>query len=68
VRDEHYTPFQGSQPSVPQPREAVVFVLARLRGDLTDSMRGSLCADPYGWETLYLLNGSAVPRARHKIA
>ena len=55
MRDEHYTPFQRTDP---QRRETVtVFVMARLRGDLTDSMRGSLRAGPQGWEAVYLLNG-----------
>ena len=55
MRDEHYTPFQGSDPP---PRETItVFVMARLRGDLTDSMRGSLRAGPHGWDAVYLLNG-----------
>ena len=30
---------------------------ARLRGDQTDSMRGSLCAGPHSWDAVYLLNG-----------
>jgi hypothetical protein len=58
VRDEHYTPFKGPPQPEPPRREAVtVFVMARLRGDRTDSMRGSLRASPYGWESLYTLNG-----------
>jgi hypothetical protein len=58
MRDEHYSPFKG--PQVPQPSrpEAVtVFVLARLRGDGTDSMRGSLHVRPHGWDAVYMLNG-----------
>jgi hypothetical protein len=55
VRDEHYSPFQGSDPPW---REAVtVFVMAQFRGDLTDSMRGSLRAGTHGWDAVYLLNG-----------
>ena len=58
MRDEHYTPFKGPTPSDPPPREAVtVFVLARLRGDRTDSMRGALRAGPHGWDAMYTLNG-----------
>lgn len=58
MRDEHYTPFKGPPPSDPSPREAVtVFVMARLRGDRTDSMRGSLRTGPHGFEAVYLLNG-----------
>ena len=58
MRDEHYTPFKAPPSVDPPPREAVtVFVLSRVRGDQTDSMRGSLRADPHGWETLHLLNG-----------
>ena len=58
MRDEHYTPFTGPPPSE-QPRlEAVtVFVMARLRGDRTDAMRGALRAGPHGWEAVYTLNG-----------
>jgi hypothetical protein len=42
----------------PTPRpEVTLFVMVRLRGDLTDSMRGSLRAGPHGWEAVYLLNG-----------
>ena len=49
MRDEHYTPFKAPPSVDPPPREAVtVFVLARVRGDRTDSMRGSLRADPHG--------------------
>jgi hypothetical protein len=55
VRDEHYSPFQGSDPPW---REAVtVFVMARFRVDQTDSMRGSLRAGPHGWDAVYMLNG-----------
>jgi hypothetical protein len=58
MRDEHYTPFQGPPPSAPSPREAVaVFVMARVRGDQTDSMCGSLRGGPHGWEAVYTLNG-----------
>jgi len=58
MRDEHYSPFQGSPPSDPQPRETVtVFVMARLRGDQTDSMTGSLRAGSHGWDAVYTLNG-----------
>ena len=58
VRDEHYSPFQGSPPSE-QPRLAAVrvFVLARRRGARTDAMRGSLRTGPHGWEAVYTLNG-----------
>ena len=59
MRDEHYTPFKGPPSSDPPAREAVtVFVMARLRGDRTDSMRGSLRTGPHGWEAVYLLNDS----------
>ena len=34
-----------------------MFVMARLRGDLTDSMRGSLRPGPHGCEAVYTLNG-----------
>jgi hypothetical protein len=57
VRDEHYTPFKG--PPLPDPprREAVtVFVLARVRGDRTDSMCGALRPSPHGWDAVYTLN------------
>ena len=77
MRDDHYTPFKGP-PSPESPRREVitVFMLVRVRGDQTDSMRGSLCADAHGWETLYLLNGelyrsqrfTAEPLARADLA
>jgi hypothetical protein len=58
VRDEHYTPFQGSpQPEPPRLEAVTVFVMARLRGDRTDSMCGTLRAGPHGWDALYVLNG-----------
>ena len=39
-------------------REAVtVFVMARLRGELTHSMRGLLRAGPHGVEAVYTPNG-----------
>jgi hypothetical protein len=58
MRDEHYTPFQGLPPSESQQREAVtVFVLARFRGDQTDSMCGSFRAGPHGWDAMCTLNG-----------
>jgi hypothetical protein len=31
--------------------------MARLRGDRTDAMRGSLRAGPHGWDAVYTLNG-----------
>lgn len=34
-----------------------MFVVARLRGDRTDAMRGSLRAGPHGWDAVYTLNG-----------
>ena len=34
-----------------------MFVMARLRGDRTDSMRGSLRAGPHRWDAVYTLNG-----------
>ena len=56
MRDEHYTPFKGTPQS--EPRETItVFMLARLRGDQTDSMRGSLRPGPHGFEAVYTLNG-----------
>jgi hypothetical protein len=54
MRDEHYGPFRRPPPV--RPLEALVFVLARVRGDQTDSMRGSLRAGPHGWEAVYTLN------------
>ena len=58
MRDEHYTPFTGLPQPEPRRLEAVtVFMLARLRGDRTDSMRGSLRAGPHGFEAVYTLNG-----------
>ena len=49
MRDEHYSRFQGSGPSV--------FMMARLRGDRTDSMQGALRRGPSGYEAVYMLNG-----------
>ena len=58
MRDEHYTPFQRSPQSDMPRREAVtVFVVARLRGELTHSMRGLLRAGPHGVEAVYTPNG-----------
>jgi hypothetical protein len=58
VRDESYSPFKGPLPTDPPRREAVtVFVLARVRGDRTDSMCGSLRTGPHGWDAVYTLNG-----------
>ena len=54
MRDEHYTPFQGTDP--PRRETVTVFMMARVRGDQTDSMRGSLRTGPHGWEAVYLLN------------
>jgi hypothetical protein len=34
-----------------------VFVMARLRDELTDSMRGSVRTGPHGCEAVYTLNG-----------
>jgi hypothetical protein len=34
-----------------------VFVLARRRGDQTDSMVGSIRPGPHGWDAMYTLNG-----------
>ena len=48
LRDEHYDPFQCLPPSE-RPIEAPVFVLVRVRGDQTDSMRGLLRAGSHGW-------------------
>jgi hypothetical protein len=56
VRDDAYTPFDPP-PEPPRPGDVIVFVLARTRGDRTDSMRGSLRTGPHGWEAVYLLNG-----------
>ena len=48
IREESYSPFRRHAAPA-RPREAVtVFVLARLRGDQTDSMRGALRAGPRG--------------------
>jgi len=39
VRDEHCLPFTGpQQPKQPQREAVTVFVMARVRGDRTDSM------------------------------
>jgi len=54
MRDDAYTPFADTRSA---PREDVtVFVLVRLRGDQTDSMRGSLRCGPHGWDAVYFLN------------
>ena len=42
MRDEHYSPFKGRPPEPTRLVAVTVFVMARLRGDQTDSMRGSL--------------------------
>jgi hypothetical protein len=56
MRDDAYTPFDP--PSEPlRPADVIVFVMARTRGDLTDSMRGSLRTGLHGWEAVYVLNG-----------
>ena len=34
-----------------------MFVMARLRGGRTDSMRGALRAGPHGRDAVYILNG-----------
>ena len=36
VRDEHYTPFQGPASDSP-PREVIVFMTARVHGELLNS-------------------------------
>jgi hypothetical protein len=56
VRDEDYSPFRRPPPPT-RPLEAVVFMMARVRGDQTDSMRGSVRPGPHGWEAGYTLNG-----------
>ena len=57
VRDESYSPFKGPPPA-PHPLETVtLFVMARLRGEQTDSMRVSLRTGPHGFEAVYTLNG-----------
>jgi hypothetical protein len=57
VRDEHYSPFKGPRPAAPAPRAAItLFVMARVRGDQTDSMCGSLRTGAHGYEAVYLLN------------
>ena len=56
MRDEHYDPFRRLPHQGP-PLEALVFVMARQRGDQTDTMRGSLRTGPHGWEAVYTLNG-----------
>jgi hypothetical protein len=40
MRDEHYSPFKGSPPADPRREAVTVFVMARLRGDRTDSIAG----------------------------
>jgi hypothetical protein len=57
VRDEHYSPFKGPPPDPQRPETVTVFVMARLRGDETDSMRGSVRPGPHGVEAVYTLNG-----------
>jgi hypothetical protein len=56
MHDEHYDPFRRPPPAV-RPREVIVFMMVRARGDQTDSMRGSLRTAPQGVEALYTLNG-----------
>jgi hypothetical protein len=57
-------PFQGRpQPEQPRREAVTVFVMARLRGDRTDSMRGSLRAGPHGWDAAYTLNGGLYGRS-----
>jgi hypothetical protein len=57
VRDEHYSPFKGPPPDPQRPETVTVFVMARLRGDETDSMRGSVRPGPHGVEAVYTLKG-----------
>jgi len=56
MRDEHYSPFRRQLPPT-GPLEALMFVMARQRDDLTDSMRGSLRPGPHGCEAVYTLKG-----------
>lgn len=56
MRDPDYSPFAKTSPE-PRRAEVVVFVLARQRGEVTDSMRGSMRTSPHGCEVVYLLNG-----------
>jgi hypothetical protein len=56
MRDEHYSPFKTPATDPPRREAETVFVMAR-RGDLTDSMRGSLRPGPHGVEAVYTLNG-----------
>ena len=56
MRDEHYDPFTRPPPAE-RPLETVVFMMARLRRDETDSMRGSLRTGAHGCEAVYTLNG-----------
>jgi hypothetical protein len=56
MHDEHYSPFKGS-PDRPACETITVFMLARFRGDQTDSMRGTLRTDSHGFEAVYMPNG-----------
>ena len=56
MRDANYTPFAKTAPDRPRPEALTIFVMARFRGDETDSMRGSLRAGPHGFEAVYTLN------------
>jgi hypothetical protein len=55
VRDESYSPFSKAPDRQPL-EDVIVFVMTRQRGDLTDSMRGSLRTGPHGCEAVYTLN------------
>ena len=55
MRDESYTPF-AKRPDRPPPETITVFVMARTRGEQTDSMRGSLRPSAHGCDAAYLLN------------
>jgi hypothetical protein len=66
MRDEHYSPFKGPPPEPSRLKAVTVFVLVRVRGDQTDSMRGSLRTSSHGWEAVYTLNGELYRSQRFK--
>jgi hypothetical protein len=66
MRDEHYDPFR-QQPPPARPLEVLVFVMARVHGDQTDSTRGSVRPGPHGVEAVYTLNGELYRSHRWRI-
>jgi hypothetical protein len=46
VREEHYSPLEGPLPEQTRLEAVTVFVLVRVRGDVTDSMRGFAATRP----------------------